>query len=43
MDQLFSDAPCFEVTFNAKSEDRLVEIFHKAGLFSSLGKYVIIY
>lgn len=40
MNQLFSDAPCFEVVFDAKSEERLVEIFYKAGLFTSLGKYM---
>ena len=38
LDQLFMDAPSFEVSIDSESGKRLVDVVHEAGVFSSLGK-----
>lgn len=38
LDQLFLDAPCFEVPFDSGSDKKLVEVLHEASVFSSLGE-----
>lgn len=38
LDQLFADAPCYELSFASASGRSLVEVLHAATIFSSLGK-----